>query len=282
MPASKVKNIVILILLVVNVLLLCLVMPLAQERQQQRQAAVAELEAMFARYGVLLDAGGLPETRVLYTVEFSPDEQAAQPAMQALLGEMVLMENDSTRYLQIYRSEQGTCQLSRDGSLEARLQDREAAGDLREAAAGEAEAMGLTVAEVSQPERSSAGVFTVTTVQQLLEVPAFSASLHCTFHNGVLTRMAGTAYFDTSGLVRTDDETCCTAADALVAFLGSRTDLGWVGASVTGVQQGYLRAETASAAVVRLVPGWRIATDTGDFWVSGIDRQVSALRVDGG
>ena len=157
MPASKVKNIVILILLVVNVLLLCLVVPLAQERQQQRQAAVAELEAMFARYGVLLDAGGLPETRVLYTVEFSPDEQAAQPAMQALLGEMVLMENDSTRYLQIYRSEQGTCQLSRDGSLEARLQDREAAGDLREAAAGEAEAMGLMVAEVSQPERSSAG-----------------------------------------------------------------------------------------------------------------------------
>ena len=126
------------------------------------------------------------------------------------------------------------------------------------------------------------GVYSVTVVQQILEVPVFSAALRCTFHNGVLTRIEGTAYFDTTGLVRTDDVTCCTAADALVAFLGARSDLGWVGASVTAVTQGYYRAETASAAVVRLVPGWRIATDTGEFWVNGIDRHVSALSVDGG
>lgn len=282
MPASKVKNIVILILALVNVLLLLLVIPLAREQQLQRAWAEDQLETLCLRYGIQLDAGELPETRTLYTVEFSPDSAASQPAMQALLGELVLMENDSTRYLQIYRSDQGSCQLSRDGALSARLQGRAAAGDLRASARAEAEAMGLGVAEVSQPERSSAGVYSVTVVQQILEVPVFSAALRCTFHNGVLTRIEGTAYFDTTGLVRTDDVTCCTAADALVAFLGARSDLGWVGASVTAVTQGYYRAETASAAVVRLVPGWRIATDTGEFWVNGIDRHVSALSVDGG
>ena len=59
--------------------------------------------------------------------------------------------------------------------------------------------------------------------------------------------------------------------------MGSRDTLGWVGATVNEVEQGYCRADTASAAVVRLVPGWAIYTDTGDFWVNGITRMVSPL-----
>ncbi len=277
MPASKVKNLAILILALVNGILLLLVVPLVQERHQQRAQAEASLEALFARYGLQLDAGELPETRLLYTVEFSPGEDAAEGAMRALLGEAVLREDDSTRYLQIYQSEQGRCRVSRDGQLTARLEDRASAGDLQEALTEELAAMGLMASEVSLPARTSAGVYTVTALQELLGVPVFSAALQGTFHNGGLTRLEGTAYFDTAGLARTDDEACCSAADALVAFLGSQDALGWVGSSVTAVTQGYLRAETASAAVVRLVPGWRITTDTGDFWVAGIDRQVSAL-----
>ena len=279
MPISKVKNIVILILVLVNILLLCLVVPLSRERQTQEAETYAQLETLMEGYGVQLHVETLPDTRTLYTVEFAPQDDGALPAMQALLGEMVLMENDSTRYVQIYRSEQGICQLSRGGGMEARLENREAASDLPNAAAEELEAMGLDAAYVTTPTRSSAGIYSVTAVQRLLDVPVFTAALRCTFQNGVLGRMEGTLYFDTSDLCRTDDDTCCSAADALVAFLGSRDTLGWVGASVTDVAQGYCRAETASAAVVRLVPGWRISTDTGDFWVNGISRQVSLLQV---
>lgn len=279
MPVSKVKNIVILILVLVNILLLCLVVPLFQERQSQQEATYAQLETLLEGYDVQLHVKTLPSTRPLYTVEFTPADDGALPAMQALLGEMVLMENDSTRYVQIYRSEQGICQLSRGGGIEARLEDRDAASDLPKAVSNEMEAMGLEAAYVTTPSRSSAGIYTVTAVQKLLDVPVFTAALNCTFQNGVLSRMEGTLYFDTSDLCRIDDLTCCSAADALVAFLGSRDTLGWVGASITDVTQGYCRAETASAAVVRLVPGWHISTDTGDFWVNGISRQVSVLQV---
>lgn len=279
MPISKVKNIVILILVLVNILLLCLVIPLSREHQAQEAETYTQLEALLERYGVQLHVENLPNARPLYTLEFTPADNGAQSAMQALLGEMVLMENDSTRYVQIYRSDQGTCQLSRGGGIEARLENRQTASDLPKAAEAEMEAMGLETAFVTTPVRSSAGIYTVTAVQQLLDVPVFTAALNCTFQNGVLSRMEGTLYFDTTGLVRTDDDTCCSAADALVAFLGSRNALGWVGASVTDVVQGYCRAETASAAVVRLVPGWRVSTDTGEFWVNGISRQVSVLQV---
>lgn len=277
MPASKLKNLVILILVLANAFLLLLAVPLRAQRSQEEAAAAAQLQSLFARCGVSLDPAAMPESRTLYTLEFSPDEDAALPAMQALLGEMVFIEEDSTRYLTTYRSEQGACRLSRNGALSARLTGRAAAGDLSRAAEEELTNMGVELAYVDQPQRSSAGVYSVTAVQKLLEVPVFSAAATLTFHNGVPGRLAGTLYFDTENLFRTDDLPCITCADALVVFLDSRDELGWVGAAVTELTQGYLRAETASAAVVRLTPGWRIATDAGAYWVNGMTREVTAF-----
>jgi hypothetical protein len=277
LPISKLKNIVILVLALVNVLLLALVLPLQQERRQQEALAMENLHALFDQYGITLHVESLPATESLYTLEFSPETDAALPAVQALLGEMVLAQDDSTQYLSLYRSDLGQCQISRSGQLEARLVDREAENDLSKAVSEYLEDMGVEVAAVSAPNRISAGVYTVQAVQQLLGVPVFSSTLEFTFHNSVLTRVEGTVYFDTTNLYRTDDVTCISCADALVAFLSNRDALGWVGSTVSGVTQGYLRTETASATLVRLVPGWQISTDTGSFWVNGITEQVTPL-----
>ena len=277
MPISKLKNIVILLLALVNVLLLALVLPLQQERRQQEALAMENLQDLFERYEVSLHLESLPATESLYTLEFSPETDAALPAVQSLLGEMVLAQDDSTQYLSLYRSDLGQCQISRSGQLEARLVGREAESDLSQAVAKCLEDMGVEVASISAPNRVSAGVYTVQAVQQLLGVPVFSSTVEFTFHNSVLTRVEGTVYFDTANLYRTDDVTCISCADALVAFLSNRDALGWVGSSVSGVTQGYLRTETASATLVRLIPGWQISTDTGLFWVNGITRQVSPL-----
>ena len=277
MPISKLKNIMILLLALVNVLLLALVLPLRQERLHQQALTEENLEALFARYDVDLDAGTLPDSRSLYTLEFSPEGDAALPAVQVLLGEMVLTQDDSTQYQSLYRSSLGQCQISRSGQLEARLTGRDAENDLSQAVADCLEAMGVEAASISIPTRTSAGVYTVRAVQQLLGVPVFSSTLEFTFHNSVLTRIDGTVFFDTSNLFRTDDVTCISCADALVAFLSSRDELGWVGSVILNVSQGYLRTETASATQVRLIPGWQVSTDTGSFWVNGITRQVSPL-----
>ena len=277
MPASKVKNIILLILALVNVLLLCLVTPLARERRVEAEETAAQLEALFGRYDIRLDAGTLPDTRTLYTLEFSPGDDAGVSAMQALLGDMVLAEDDSTRYLRTYSSALGTCSISRSGELSARLEQSQQVGDLEKAARDQMKEMGVEAVQVELPVRRSAGVYTVTVYQKLQDVPVFSAALQFTFQNSELARLEGTVYFDVTGLSRTDDTACISCADALVAFLGSRDELGWVGASVTDAAQGYLRSGTASAAVVRLTPGWKIHTDTGAFWVNGITREVTAM-----
>ena len=66
-------------------------------------------------------------------------------------------------------------------------------------------------------------------------------------------------------------------ADALIALLDSRDRLGWVGSRIERVQQGYVYTETA-AGTLRFVPGWRIDTDTGAFFVSGATREVRAVE----
>ncbi len=278
MPYSKIKNLLILILVLVNALLLCLVLPLRHERMEQQALEERKLADLFARSGVALAVGDLPEERTLYTLEFSPNPEAALPAANALLGSAVLAQADSTPYLSLYTASTGRVEFSRGGNLEARFYGRKSAGSVPEEVRSLMEGMGLETVSVSEPTRQSAGVYQVTAIQKLLDVPVFSSALVFTYRSGALTRLEGTAYFDTTGICRLDDVACASCADALVAFLGSRDALGWVGAAVQEVSQGYLHVETASAAVVRLVPGWRVSTDTGAFWVNGITREVSALE----
>ena len=95
-----------------------------------------------------------------------------------------------------------------------------------------------------------------------------------TYSNNRLTAIDGIFLSGTSSLTRVSDNACLSAADALVAFLSARYDLGWVGSAVTGLQQGYIRSETAAA--VRLTPVWQLTTDTGVFQINGMTGEVTA------
>lgn len=277
MPMPKLKNLILLILLLVNLVLLALVIPLRAEQRRQQEQALSQLQDLFATYGLTLDRQALPMTQTLYTLELTPDKDAALPAAKALLGQNVLAEDDSTRYLSLYRSTEGRCSAARSGGFEATLANRAAVSDPAAQVKTLLADMGLDMSSVSVPVRVSAGVYELTATQQLLGVPVFSSALTFTYDEGCLTGIVGSALFDTETLARVDGTACIGPADALVAFLGSRDALGWLGSAVTEITQGYLRAETASAAVVRLIPGWRVLTDTGAFWVNGVTREVTAL-----
>jgi hypothetical protein len=84
-------------------------------------------------------------------------------------------------------------------------------------------------------------------------------------------------FFPGSTFTRVSDSASISCADALVELLASRDSLGWVGSRITLVQQGYEHFDTASAAV-RLVPVWRIDTDTGSFVVNGMTREITAVQ----
>ena len=137
--------------------------------------------------------------------------------------------------------------------------------------------MGFQYLSLSEPQRLRAGFYTLTATQTVLGVPVFSQGLTLTYANDRLVQLEGVFYTGAGTLTRISDQPCISAADALVAFLSARVDLGWVGSAVTGMTQGYVRSETAAAAAVHLTPVWRLETDTGSFDVNGITGEVTAV-----
>ena len=222
-----------------------------------------------------IDPETIPDTVTLYVLELAEDNRVSLQAATALLGEQVLVQDDSTRYLSLYSSQNGTCRIGRSGSFEASLSGGEAVRDKARATRQTLKAMGFQIHSLSDALRQSPGIYTFTAQQAILGIPVFSEGLTLLWSNDRLTSLNGVFY--AGAMTRVSDSPCLSAADALVAFLNARFDLGWVGSAVTAMEQGYLRAETAAAAVVRLTPVWRLDTDTGSFYVDGISGQVTVI-----
>lgn len=276
MPVSKLKNLAILILLMANLLLILVVVPTSAAAQREQTALRASLQDLYAQQNIALDPDAVPGTVTLYMLELKEDSQAGAKAASALLGSQLSTQDDSTRYLSVYQSDLGDCSISYNGAFRAQLTGQPESSDLSKAARKTLQSMGFSCASLGQPERLRAGVYTVTATQAVLGVPVFSGVLTLTYSNSRLTGLDGTFFTGADSLARVSDRACISAADALVAFLSARYDLGWVGSAVTAMEQGYVRSETAAAAVVRLTPVWRLTTDTGVFLVNGITGEITA------
>lgn len=264
MRASKVKNLALIILALLNVVLLCLVIPMRLEQHRQDQRTAKELERLFAQAEVQLP-GELPESQPLHALEATLDTDAAQTAAQAILGGDAEAERES--YFLSYRSEAGSCQIRRS-HLQAELAGRTLSGSKKTAVRRLYEQMGLSGSVVAEQENG------VTVRQSILGVDVFSAQLSFTFDGEQLTAVRGTFCPVEGTLTALGKETGIGCADALVAFLNARGETGWVGARVISAKQGYVLADSASAAKLRLNPVWRLETDTGVYYVNALTGEV--------
>ena len=276
MPVSKLKNLVLLVLLLANLALLALLIPDRVNQQRGDAALRQSLCDLYAGQQVQLDPDTVPDTVTIYSLELAEDPAGSAAAAEALLGQS-MVQDDATRYQSIYRSDSGQCTISRSGSFRASLEGRPAVRDLAKDAKKTLRAMGFQYLSLSEPQRLRAGFYTLTATQTVLGVPVFSQGLTLTYANDRLVQLEGVFYTGAGTLTRISDQPCISAADALVAFLSARVDLGWVGSAVTGMTQGYVRSETAAAAAVHLTPVWRLETDTGSFDVNGITGEVTAV-----
>lgn len=276
MPASKLKTLALLILLLANLALLALVIPSrtahAREEKQLRQS----LQELYARQQLTLDPDTVPDTATLYTLELAENPAADLRAATALLGEEVLVQDDSTRYLSTYRSAAGRCSISRSGAFEASLTGFGPEDPLQHGVQM-LESMGFQIHRHGSPMPGPDGTETLSAMQAVLGVPVFNKGLTLTYRDGSLAAAEGVFFTGTETPTRVSDQACLSAADALVAFLSARFELGWVGSTVTAMEQGYCRSDTAAAAAVHLTPVWRLDTDTGSFYVDGISGQVTPV-----
>ena len=176
MSVSKIKNLILLILALAIIGLLPAVVPTQAARVGSEKKVHEKLEALYESYGLSLDASSLPASQTLYSIELeNPD---AKPAAQALLGGKAAEEEAPARMLAQYSAGSSTLQLSRSGQLEGRFADASAAHDLTRATRRYLRSMDFDIAEIFEPVRLSAGVYSVTAVQSLCGVPVFESALN--------------------------------------------------------------------------------------------------------
>ncbi len=276
MPVSKLKNLAILILVLANLALALLVVPNRLTVRQEADARNESLCSLYAQQEISLSPDIIPDTVSLYVLELKDDGSSSLQAAKALLGEKVWLHDTSTRYLNDYRSEMGNCSISQSGEFSAQLVPQNPQRDLREASRKLLKEMGFSGGTLPEPQPTEDGAYTVSATQQVLGMPVFAGDLVLTWTDGCLTGMHGTFFPGANSLTRVSDSSCMSAADALVKFLSNRYELGWVGSAVTGLQQGYIRSETAAAATVRLTPVWRLETDTGLYQINGMTGDITA------
>ena len=277
MPVPKLKNLAILILVFANLALALLVFPGRIAADQEQAELRQTLCSLYAKQEITLTPEAIPDTVTLYMLELQENSDSDLQAAAALLGEQLLVQDDSTRYLSAYRSEQGQCSISRSGEFSAQLTGQEEVRNPVTASRKLLKNMGFSHQTLPEAVRVRAGVYSVHATQTVLGVPVFSDGLTLTWSNSRLSTLEGTFFTGAETLTRVSDKACISAADALVAFLDARYGLGWVGSAVTGLQQGYIRSETAAAAAVRLTPVWRLQTDTGTFQINGMTGEITPV-----
>lgn len=275
MPVSKIKNLILLILGMSVACLLLLVVPTRLHQAQSEQEPHAQLEALYASYDIELDRSILPNSIRLYAVELGGQSADSAAAAQALLGENAVLQSDSTHFTSTYRSENGSCTFRSDGGFSAALETGTPTADIAAASEKLLKSMGFETRGVSEPERQSAGVYSVRAAQTILGVPVLSEGLRLRYTNSTLDEIDGYFYTGASQITRISEDACISCADALTAFLSRRDALGWVGSKILRVQQAYRHTESASASM-RLSPAWILVTDTGSFCVNGLSREVTA------
>ena len=272
MSVSRLKNMILLVLTICALSLLAIAIPnrLSQPHEQRRM--LAELKTLYDSYGLSVALDELPASATLYSVELS--DTGIQTAAQALLGAKAAPAGDADRFETSYASELGTLTAARSGAFSAALTGSAQVKNYENSAEKLLRSMGYQVQQLQQ-EKPADGTVVLTASQSLLGVPIFGGSLTLTYLDARLASIEGTFYTGSESITRVSEQQSITAADALTQLLAGRDALGWVGSSVTGLTQGYLPADSAGGGI-RMVPVWLIGTDTGNFFVNGITREVTA------
>lgn len=265
MPVSKLKNISLLVLLTANLILLLILVPNRMAQERQEDALRKSLSSLYAGQGIALEEGSIPRSRALYGLQLTIRTTDQVRAVTALLGDQPVEQENLPGHDRSFRSDKGTCDVGREGLLRAELSGY--TGDISELLEG----MGFDCASLEQ----TAGGWKAT--QSVLDVPIFSEGLKLTAADGKLTGVEGVFYVGTESPARVSQTESMTAADALTLFLDRRYDLGWVGSAIISLEQGYLREYTASATSIRLVPVWKLVTDTESFFVDGLTGEITTV-----
>lgn len=265
METFRLKNIAILILLLLNAGLLVLI---GSQRWQTRQAAsetAQQLEALCAANQLMLDSRLQLSQQPLSSLAISRHGETERVIASYLLGSSAVSSSQGGG-IYSYSSEKGSIQFRSGGSFDG---SRLEVGVDDIAGFSQKFCSEFGYRDMVMDVRGGSG--SVTAVQEVAGVTVYGCTAALYFAEGVLTGVTGShVSLENAGVESTGRIDCVTA---LVRFLDYRNATGIVCSEVTDIRCVYLLQSTA--ATVRLLPVWRIETDTNPYFVDCTTGAVS-------
>ena len=265
METFRLKNIAILILLLLNAGLLVLI---GSQHWQSRRAAsetAQQLEGLCASSQLELYSRLDLSQQPLSSLAISRHDETERVIAAYLLGSSAVSSSQGGG-IYSYSSEKGSIQFRSGGSFDGGRLEM-AVEDIADFSKEFCSQFGYKNMEVD----IQGGSGTVTAVQEVAGVPVYGCTVTLYFEAGLLTGVTGAhVSLENAGVESTGRIDCLSA---LVRFLDYRNATGIVCSEVRDIQCVYTLQ--ATAATVRLLPAWRIETDTNPYFVDCTTGAVS-------
>lgn len=258
METRRLKNIAILILLLLNAFLLLLLGYQYLQAEEAARDTREQLTALFASQELdLSDQTDLSQSP-LSPLVLSRHQEGEAAMAESLLGGPVTSASQGGGIV-TYTGEAGSIQFRSGGSFDG----AELTRDVEDAAVFVREfCQGYGYEDIDDSQLAG-GNGDVTAQQYVAGVPIAGCGLTLTFENGALTAVSG-AHISLEGAA-TEESELLNCVTALVRFLDYRRSAGVVCSRVENITCVYQLQ--SSPSFLRLVPLWRIDTDTYAYYV---------------
>ena len=265
METYRLKNIAIVILLLLNGGLLLLLGSQFLQSKHSEAAAAEELRTLFESHQLTLDSQVDLTQPPLSPLTLSRNSETEQAIASFLLNGGVESSSQGGG-IYSYKTEYGAIQFRSGGSFDgSRLTlPVDDAADFSKQFCSQFGYQDLQL-QVLDGTGSASGI------QYVAGVPVYGCGMALYFESGILTSVTGAhVNLDSAAVEAGQPMTCITA---LVRFLDYRSGSGVVCSEVRAVQCVYELHSTTST--LRLLPAWRIDTDTYTYFVDCASGEVS-------
>ena len=272
METKKLEQIIIIILALLNVFLLIVVLGDGAEARGSRRETEASLTALFAESGIAVG----PEAELIQSgavqCVVARDMEQEQRRMRGLLGRY--SASDQGGSIWFYESGKGQAVMRGTGEMELLLTGEE----VRRSGDGAREAAKLfsrAGVELYPLERAPEGDDSrLSLCCGWNGYPVYNAVMNFDFSGDRLYMVSGTMVFNVE--TESEPDAGMDSVSALVRFLELAKSEGFICSRLETVTPGYY-VNVALSGESTLTPVWRIATDTGDFFINAVSGRMEGV-----
>lgn len=267
MEWPKLKNIIILILLLANLFMVSLVLVQKRDSVRYQEQALENAVGVLESSGIRVDSQLLPGEMELTVLTAAREAEGELALAQALLGECAVTELGGGRYA--YAGAQGSAEFRSNGNFSvtfsAGARNARKSGGEEEHAAALLKEAGMTAVQTGRTEAD--GRLVLTFCQTWKVTPVYSCVFTMEYESGSLRAMSGLRLMGEPQAASGGEP--ISVPTALMRILNGIGDLGDVCGEITAMEAGY--EMTAAADELRLIPVWRVTTDTGAYILNALN-----------